>query len=104
MLESVFLKRVASLALTDSVMYFAHRKISKEATKFFDKNCCNWLASDLPLDTPIQNNAECLCVSAGHKVVTMVILLFTLIRFTKIQVEYVSILYLTFLKTFEKIL
>lgn len=58
--------RVKAIAFTDSVHSLAHQRADKKLRTWMKKNSCNWLSSDLPLDTPLEyKQADCELVSAG---------------------------------------
>ena len=65
-LQASIMKRVYAIALTDSV-HFISGEMDEKTLKYFNDVGCNWVASDEPLDTPIERQrAIPNCVSAGH--------------------------------------
>ncbi|KAG1681980.1 Protein FAM172A [Nymphon striatum] len=59
--------RVSGVAFTDSV--HGVMRISPTVTNWIHNSGCNWVASNLPLDTPVINRRlaeDVPCVSAGH--------------------------------------
>eukprot|EP01087_Luapelamoeba_hula_P013153 TRINITY_DN3747_c0_g1_i1.p1 TRINITY_DN3747_c0_g1~~TRINITY_DN3747_c0_g1_i1.p1 ORF type:complete len:367 (-),score=74.55 TRINITY_DN3747_c0_g1_i1:140-1240(-) len=64
--EAALLRRLRGIALTDSMHFFKHRALSRQALEFLATSCVDWVTSDQPLDTPVNNGADCICVSAGH--------------------------------------
>ncbi|ELR18652.1 uncharacterized protein ACA1_392980 [Acanthamoeba castellanii str. Neff] len=63
--EKQVLQRLRALALTDSIHFFKHRRITRQGFDWLATNCIDWVSSDLPLDSPVDNKADCYCVSAG---------------------------------------
>ncbi|KAL6042535.1 Arb2 domain-containing protein [Balamuthia mandrillaris] len=63
--DARLLKRLRALALTDSMHFFSHRGLSRRALEWLATNCIDWVTSELPLDTAVNNGADCYCCSAG---------------------------------------
>jgi len=63
--ERELFPRLRALALTDSMHFFKHRGLSRDALNWLSTECVDWVTSKDPLDTPVDNGAECYCCSAG---------------------------------------
>ncbi|XP_073443659.1 cotranscriptional regulator ARB2A isoform X1 [Dendrobates tinctorius] len=58
--------KVTAVALTDSVHNVWHQEANKTIREWMRENCCNWVSSSEPLDTPVESMLpDCPRVSAG---------------------------------------